>query len=133
MDGYFACVAAPWHKEILYAMSQGCAVFGAASMGALRAAELAPFGMVGVGEIFRAFVTGDLMDDDEVALVHAPQEDGYRALSEPMANIRATIARAFLEGVIRESLADDLLLVAKGLLYTQRSYDRVLSKLEELR
>jgi hypothetical protein len=133
VDGYFACVAAPWHKEILYAMSQGCAVFGAASMGALRAAELAPFGMVGVGEIFRAFVTGDLMDDDEVALVHAPQEDGYRALSEPMANIRATIARAFLEGVIRESLADDLLLVAKGLLYTQRSYDRVLSKLEELR
>jgi hypothetical protein len=30
-------------------------------------------------------------------------------------------------------LANDVLLTAKGLLYTQRSYDRVLSKLEELR
>jgi len=36
---------AVWHKEILWAMSQGIHVFGSASMGALRAAELAAFGM----------------------------------------------------------------------------------------
>ena len=40
IDGYFETVPAVWHKEILLAMSQGVHVFGAASMGALRAAEL---------------------------------------------------------------------------------------------
>src|SRR5215831_4586114 len=53
IDGYFERVPAVWHKEILWALSEGIHVFGAASMGALRAAELAPFGMVGVGRIFQ--------------------------------------------------------------------------------
>ena len=45
IDGYFERMAAVWHKEILLALERGIAVWGAASMGALRAAELAPFGM----------------------------------------------------------------------------------------
>src|SRR5512147_3214094 len=52
VDGYFERVPAVWHKELLWAMSQGIHVFGAASMGALRALELAPFGMIGVGSVF---------------------------------------------------------------------------------
>src|SRR4051812_48389616 len=63
VDGYFERVPAVWHKEILWAMSQGIHVYGAASMGALRAAELAAFGMVGVGAVFKAFFTGELEDD----------------------------------------------------------------------
>ena len=58
VDGYFERVPAVWHKEILWALSQGIHVFGSASMGALRAAELAPFGMVGVGAIFEAYRDG---------------------------------------------------------------------------
>jgi hypothetical protein len=53
IDGYFQQVPSVWHKEILWAMAQGVHVFGSASMGALRAAELAPFGMRGVGEILK--------------------------------------------------------------------------------
>ncbi len=34
-----------WHKEILFALSRGIAVVGAAAVGAHRAAELAPNGM----------------------------------------------------------------------------------------
>ena len=56
IDGRFETVASPWHKEILWALSRGIAVFGAASMGALRAAELAPFGMRGVGTVYAALV-----------------------------------------------------------------------------
>jgi hypothetical protein len=41
IDGFFDRVPAVWHKEILWALSQGIRVLGAASMGALRAAELA--------------------------------------------------------------------------------------------
>ena len=53
IDGYFQPVPSVWHKEILWAMAQGVHVFGSASMGALRAAELAPFGMRGVGRDLR--------------------------------------------------------------------------------
>src|ERR1700745_3074106 len=52
IDGYFSGAPSVWHKEILWALSRGIAVFGSASMGALRAAELHPFGMRGVGRIF---------------------------------------------------------------------------------
>src|SRR5262245_18526898 len=71
VDGYFAGVPAVWHKEILFALAEGIPVFGAASMVSLRAAELYPFGMVGIGEIFEAFRDGRLEDDDEVAVTHA--------------------------------------------------------------
>lgn len=49
IDGYFEGVPSVWHKEILWAMSRGIHVFGASSMGALRAAELHSFGMRGCG------------------------------------------------------------------------------------
>ena len=58
IDGYFEQVPAVWHKEILWAMKLGVQVYGASSMGALRAAELQQFGMIGVGKIFEAYVSG---------------------------------------------------------------------------
>lgn len=100
IDGYFERVPAVWHKEILWALTQGIHVFGSASMGALRAAELAPFGMEGVAEIFESYRSGELEDDDEVAVVHGPAELGYLAGSEAMVNIRRTLANAEAAGVI---------------------------------
>src|SRR5262245_58082904 len=52
IDGRFEDTRALWHKEILFALSKGVAVAGAASMGALRAAECSPFGMIGIGRVF---------------------------------------------------------------------------------
>lgn len=40
IDGIFKDAPTVRHREILWALSQGIPVFGAASMGALRAAEL---------------------------------------------------------------------------------------------
>ena len=100
IDGYFSGAPSVWHKEILWALSQGIAVFGSSSMGALRAAELHSFGMRGVGRIFEWFRDGVLEDDDEVAVVHGPAELGFAGASEPMVNVRATLARAVAEGVI---------------------------------
>src|SRR4029077_13362678 len=45
VDGYFEVVPTVWHKAILWTMAQGIHVFGGASIGALRAAELDAFGM----------------------------------------------------------------------------------------
>src|SRR5882672_8602126 len=93
VDGYFELMPTVWHKEILWAMAQGIHVYGAASIGALRAAELAEFGMNGIGQVYRQFLSGELTDDDEVAVLHGPDEVDYVQVTEAMVNVRATIDR----------------------------------------
>jgi len=127
IDGVFERIPTVWHKEILWAMSRGVHVFGSASIGALRAAELAPFGMVGVGQIFEDFRDGVLSDDDEVALVHGPAEAGFRSLSEPMVNIRATLREAERVGVIASATAGELACLAKHRFYPHRTYPALLT------
>ena len=137
VDGYFQSVPSVWHKEILWALHQGVHVFGAASMGALRAAELAPFGMRGVGQIFAAYrdgVLGDCQqfeDDDEVAVVHGPAESGYIAASDAMVNIRCTLADAQRDGVIGPATRARLVSMAKALFFAERTYDRLLQRARE--
>ena len=72
-----------------------------ASIGALRAAELA---RLRHGRdrprFYEAFRDGMLDDDDEVAVLHGPEELGYAAVTEAMVNIRATLDRAVAEGIL---------------------------------
>jgi hypothetical protein len=131
IDGYFEQQPAVWHKEILWALDAGIHVFGSASMGALRAAELASFGMAGVGAIFEAFRDGLLEDDDEVAVAHGPEDTGYRAGSDAMVNIRATVGKARSSGVLDEESAAAMLGIAKSLYYAERTYARVMEIAEE--
>jgi hypothetical protein len=135
VDGCFSHVPSVWHKEILHAMAAGIGVYGAASMGALRAAELAQFGMVGVGRIFEAYRRGVLEpfaelfeDDDEVAVLHGPAELGHRALSEALVNIRCTFARATEAGIIDVATRDRLIGTGKALFYQERTYEAILSR-----
>jgi len=127
IDGFFESTPSVWHKEVLWAMDQGIHVFGASSMGALRAAELADFGMVGVGEIFAAYRDGLIEDDDEVAVVHGPPELGHMQISEAMVNIRATIGKAATTGVVSAETAAALIGIAKALYYKNRNYPRLLA------
>jgi hypothetical protein len=131
IDGYFERVPSVSHKEILWAMKEGIHDFGASSMGALRAAELAQFGMEGVGDVFAAFERGELDADDEVAVAHALAEDGYRPLSTAMVDIRATLAGAAAERAIREETRATLVGIAKSLFYADRSYPMLLLKAKE--
>lgn len=126
IDGYFEGAPSVWHKEILWAMAEGIAVFGAASMGALRAAELASFGMRGIGDIFADYLAGRIEDDDEVAVEHGPAETGYITMSEPMVNIRATLARAVSESIVSAAAAEELIGRAKRQFYKERSWQGLL-------
>lgn len=119
IDGYFERMAAVWHKEIVFALERGIEVWGAASMGALRAAELAPFGMKGVGAIYRGFARGELIADDEVAVAHLPAEHGYRVVSDALVNLRDGIARApGLTARTRLALVE----LAKARFYRERTW-----------
>lgn len=134
IDGYFESRLSVWHKEILYAMSQGIHVFGSASMGALRAAELETFGMVGVGAIFEAFRNRQLENDDEVTIAHghrkasnAERSTTYPAHSEALVNMRFTLQEAERQGLLEADQTQQLLQLAQGLFYAQRSYEAVLA------
>ncbi len=128
IDGFFEGVPSVWHKEILWALRQGIPVLGAASMGALRAAEMDTFGMIGIGEIYAAYRDGGIEDDDEVALVHGPAELGYPALSVAMVNIRATCRAAVAAGVICDDAAADVIALAKRQYYKTRTWESVLGE-----
>ena len=127
IDGYFERVPAVWHKEILWALSEGVHVFGSASMGALRAAELSSFGMIGIGAIFNDFAAGRLEDDDEVTLVHAESKYNFRHGSEPLVNMRATLASAVRKGIIIAATEKQLVQYLKNLYYPHRDYDAMLT------
>ncbi len=127
VDGYFEQMAAVWHKEVLVALERGISVYGAASMGALRAAELAPFGMIGVGTIYRDYARGTLVADDEVAVAHLPAEYGYRAVSDALVNIRYGLARAVKVRVIPASLHEPLVALARARFYRDRSWAQLVA------
>ena len=125
IDGVFHQESAVAHREILAAIKKGVRVVGASSMGALRAAEMDTLGMVGIGEIYRMYKSGELESDDEVALVFDPSSG--LALSEPLINIRFTLKRAMREGIITLEEHDLLLASARSLFYPKRTYRAVVA------
>lgn len=106
IDGAFMQTMATYHKEIIDAMSQGVWIVGASSMGALRAAECDRYGMIGVGEIYEGYASGEIEDDDEVALSHLAEDFGFKPVTEAMVNIRASMAAAVDSGLLTADEAD---------------------------
>ncbi|QDE67553.1 TfuA-like protein [Myxococcus xanthus] len=126
VDGVFEAQPSVWHHELLAAMEAGVAVFGGGSMGALRAAELAPHGVVGVGRIFEWYRDGVVVDDSEVALLHADGEHGWRPLTVPMVNVRHAAACAAQARVLTRDAARALVDAGQSVFYQERTWGRVL-------
>lgn len=120
IDGFFDRSASVWHKEILWAIAAGVRVFGASSMGALRAAELEAFGMEGFGAIFTAYSQGRYIGDDEVAVLHSNANIQYQPLTDALVNIRATVNHAVSENIIDQAIANLIISCAKRQFFTQR-------------
>lgn len=128
VDGYFAQRPAVTHREIAYAAGQGMVVLGAASLGAIRAAEMGPPAMVGVGQVFRLYRDGTVRADDAVAVLHGPAELGYRPLTEALVNVEATLRDALCVGALDRSACDRLRLAARALHYGERTYSAMLGR-----
>jgi len=121
VDGYYYDVPAVTHKELLYALEAGVPVLGAASMGALRAMEMGPQGMVGVGEIHRRFAEGELEGDDEVAILHASAEHHYRAFSIALVEVRWAVERLVSRGTVAAEEAGAVVAALKALPFQERT------------
>lgn len=129
IDGAFGQRPAVRHKEILWALARGVQVYGAASMGAIRAAELADYGMVGHGFVFRWYRRTMLADDADVAVGMAPQGLGSYALGEALIDIRLTLKKAERMGVICRQFRMSLEEAARSIYFTERTYANLLSSL----
>jgi hypothetical protein len=133
IDGASDEGSAVWHKEILFALEQGVFVYGAAGVGALRAADLHRSGMIGVGRVFAWYRDGLVDADDEIMVAHAPREEDYRIRSEALVNVRATLERAAGAWLLSEAEANALLQVARALYYPGRTYATLLETAHAMR
>ena len=130
VDGEFYQNLAVSPKEILPLLERGVRVYGASSMGALRAAELESCGLIGVGSIFEAYRDGVLDADDEVAVAYDPAT--YRATSAPLVNIRFALQKAVDQGLLETSRVDEIIQAVKGIYFPDRSYRLVTQLCPEL-
>lgn len=80
IDGEWRQALAVMHKEIVFALLQGVICVGAASIGALRAAELSRYGMIGIGKIFEMYAQGE-EDDSLVAMTY--DAESYKPIDQP--------------------------------------------------
>lgn len=86
IDGDFHQSLSLSPKETVRLLDEGTRVIGASSMGALRAAELAPYGIRGCGWVFQAYRPGRIIADDEVAVTYSPED--LTCLTVPLVNVR---------------------------------------------
>ncbi|KPC82020.1 MULTISPECIES: TfuA-like protein [unclassified Streptomyces] len=119
VDGKFLQSFSISPKEILKAMDRGVRMYGSSSMGALRAAELDVFGMTGIGTVYDMYASGEIEDDDEVAITF--DSEVMRLICEPMVNIRVATAEAVRREIVEPKYADLFLETAKALYFPQRT------------
>lgn len=124
IDGVFHQNSAVGHKEILGVIKKGVKVYGASSMGALRASELDTLGMYGIGYVYSQYASGEVDSDDDVAVML--DSETLEALSEPLINMKYVFTNAVGEGIITEAEKDELLQIAKETFYPKRNYAQTL-------
>jgi hypothetical protein len=68
------------------------------------------------------------MDDSDVALLHAPQELDYAALTVPLVNLRATLRYLSEQATLSVADAVDIEAAAASLFYKERTWSALLSR-----
>jgi len=129
LDGEFDQSLSVSPKEILRCLQAGSVVLGASSMGALRAVELAPLGMIGIGRVFELYRTGRIEGDDEVAVSYCPLT--MQAHTIPLVNIRCWLESARCAGCLEAIEPERILRRARRIFYADRTPERVLAVLAE--
>jgi len=83
IDGTFHQNLAVAPDEIMDALRSGIKVYGASSMGAMRASELRDCGMIGYGQIFEHIVSSPTFRDDFLAQTFHEHRGMLKAFSYP--------------------------------------------------
>jgi hypothetical protein len=127
IDGVFAHSLAVAPSEIVRVCRAGARVIGAASLGAIRAAECAPAGVDGVGAVCLLYRWRVIRDDDEVAVAVDPSH-AHRAVSDALINIRFAVVDALRHGLLDREGGRAVLAAAKGMHFSRRHWRAALAE-----
>jgi hypothetical protein len=127
IDGTYIVEPTLSAPEVREAIGEGAILYGAASLGALRAVEFRAWGFQGVGVVYDWYLRGVTYRDDEV--VAAMEPETFRALSEPLVNLRYACLRGLREGVLSSALAETLLAKYAAYHFSERRYPRLFSEI----
>lgn len=126
IDGVFHQSSAVGHREILGVMKNGVKVYGASSMGALRASELDVLGMEGIGYCYKEYASGNVTSDDDVAVML--DSETLEAISVPLISMNYVFTNAVDKNIITQEEKDELIKITKETYYPQRNYAQTLSQ-----
>lgn len=124
IDGVYQHCAPLRHKEILAYLDKGVTILGAASMGALRAVELAPFGMIGIGRVYESVAAGKVTADADVAVLQ--DMDTGRRLTVAQISFRMAAAHLREIAVLPAEAEAALVQMSAEIHFTERSRPRLL-------
>jgi hypothetical protein len=128
IDGVFHHDLAPSPKEC-YASLAHARMFGASSMGALRAVECAPYGFTPLGAIARWYLREVIDGDDEVAVLTLPEDQ--TALTVPMVNVRYAVWLAHRAGILTHAESYAVIESARDIFYMDRSWEDVCAQVPQ--
>ena len=132
IDGAAMGNLAVWHNEINDALNQGVTVYGCSAMGAIRAVEMTPWGMRGVGEVYNLIADGTIEADDEVLCDFTVTDDGkYQKKTMTVVNLRSILAEAVKASILNQNQADECLKTVQAMFYLDRTVAGMITSCRE--
>ncbi len=125
-DGHDYTVPAVKPQELLLVLKAGIRIIGGASMGALYAAELNQYGIVGVGQVFEWFRDGIVQGRDQVVVLHLPQEFDYQLITVALVEVRYALQQLVSNQLLSSTDGQFLIQAIKELPFTERRLDLIL-------
>lgn len=119
IDGQFQQVLAVSPGELMDVLQVGIKVYGSSSMGAMRAAELESYGMVGVGRIFSEIRDTPYFRDDYLGQAFTPE--GAVVHSLPYMDIKIGCEILRKKNELSEGQMKIILSAYKNLHFSQRN------------
>lgn len=129
IDGVFGSVLAISPQEIQDFILRGNIVYGASSMGALRASELWSCGMIGYGKIFEAYKLKKVVSDAEVALIFS--ENDYCPLSEPLIHLRFFLQEMHSLKFLTKEESETVFRQMENIYFPELSFERLFEELKD--
>ncbi len=131
VDGVFLNQLAVSPSEIMDCIRHGIKVFGSSSMGALRAAELDQYGMVGVGDIYNLVKKNEDFEDDFLGQTF--YEDDLDKRSTPFIDVYLVLKKLHAENVISKDVMSFAIRKFRNMHYSDRGVPRLLDVLSRSR
>jgi hypothetical protein len=128
IDGEFLQNLSVSPTEIRDAMRCGLSVYGSSSMGAMRAAELSPFGMIGVGRIFEQIVSAPYFRDDKLGQIFY---DDIKMISTPFMDLQIGMEDLVKRRLIGAPIAMEILKIYQRLHFADRSFSALKAEIRK--